>query len=463
MPPSAVARRCRTTEVVLGKAAAGCRRTRGGAAPRRLAAALAVAGLASAAAPALAQEPTGGTAPTLDAPSANEPPAASERAAKLAPPPTANLYGRPAPRVARVACRTACGMAGAARPGSLVRVQGRNLKPIEEVVFLGAADETDDTSVAPRRVRRRTVVARVPRTATSGPIALVRADGTRSPASRRLLTVEPSPVAVPAGTIDAEVQGRKVFYGSRRPAELSYVIGGARPASVQVELVRTDDGTVVEQWAPGVVDSEVPQTIRWNGTVAGKVAPAGLYQFRVTATDAAGVHATSSAVAAPRALEAPGARASRAADVSAEAPGAFRFLRYRFPLVGSHYYGEGAARFGGGRGHQGQDVFADCGTPIVAARGGVVKFKQYQSAAGNYVVIDGARTGVDFGYMHLREAALVDEGDRVKTGQPIGFVGATGRASGCHLHFEEWTAPGWYSGGSPFDPLPELHAWDAQS
>ena len=65
--------------------------------------------------------------------------------------------------------------------------------------------------------------------------------------------------------------------------------------------------------------------------------------------------------------------------------------------------------------------------------------------------------------MHLREAAIVDEGDRVRTGQPIGFVGDTGRAVGCHLHFEEWCAPGWYSGGSPFDPLPDLRAWDAQS
>ena len=145
------------------------------------------------------------------------------------------------------------------------------------------------------------------------------------------------------------------------------------------------------------------------------------------------------------------------------APGAFKFLRYRFPLVASHDYAEGAARFGGGRNHQGQDVFADCGTPIVAARGGVVKFKEFQSAAGNYVVIDGARTGTDFTYMHLRDAALVDAGDRVKTGQLIGFVGATGRASGCHLHFEEWTAPGWYDGGSAFDPLPDLRGWDAQS
>jgi murein DD-endopeptidase MepM/ murein hydrolase activator NlpD len=89
-----------------------------------------------------------------------------------------------------------------------------------------------------------------------------------------------------------------------------------------------------------------------------------------------------------------------------------------------------------------------------------VKFKAFQSRAGNYLVIDGERTGIDFVYMHLRDAALVNRGDRVRTGQPIGFVGDTGDADGCHLHFEMWTAPGWYSGGTVFDPLPSLVAWD---
>ena len=45
------------------------------------------------------------------------------------------------------------------------------------------------------------------------------------------------------------------------------------------------------------------------------------------------------------------------------------------------------------------------------------------------------------------------------TGQPLGFVGDTGSASACHLHFEIWTEPGWYNGGSPVDPLPILRTW----
>ncbi len=79
------------------------------------------------------------------------------------------------------------------------------------------------------------------------------------------------------------------------------------------------------------------------------------------------------------------------------------------------------------------------------------------------MVIDGAGTGVDYAYMHLREPAVAAAGERVRTGQVIGFVGETGIAHGCHLHFEMWSAPGWQTGGSPMDPLRHLTAWDAAS
>jgi murein DD-endopeptidase MepM/ murein hydrolase activator NlpD len=136
-----------------------------------------------------------------------------------------------------------------------------------------------------------------------------------------------------------------------------------------------------------------------------------------------------------------------------------------FPIQGAHAYGGEEGRFGAPRAdhvHQGQDVGAACGTTLVAARGGTVKTNTSQYAAGNYVVIAGD-TGYDYVYMHLRDPALPPKGSTVTTGQPIGYVGDTGDATGCHLHFELWSPPGWYTGGAPFDPLPALLAWEGKS
>lgn len=130
-----------------------------------------------------------------------------------------------------------------------------------------------------------------------------------------------------------------------------------------------------------------------------------------------------------------------------------------FPIRGAHDYGTFVNSFGGGRGHQGQDVLARCGTPLVAALAGTVIQATSQSRAGNYVVVQTAG-GASYAYLHMAAAALVEKGDRVRAGQRLGDVGSTGRSSACHLHFEWWTAPGWYRGGKPVDPLPNLKRWE---
>jgi murein DD-endopeptidase MepM/ murein hydrolase activator NlpD len=129
-----------------------------------------------------------------------------------------------------------------------------------------------------------------------------------------------------------------------------------------------------------------------------------------------------------------------------------------FPVGGRYDFGTQTNRFGGGRNHQGQDILAACGLRVLAAKAGTVALSRYQAAAGNYVVVQ-ATDGTSQVYMHLREAAMVSRGDRVAAGQQLGVVGTTGRSSACHLHFELWTAPGWYQGGEAIDPLPELRRW----
>lgn len=132
-----------------------------------------------------------------------------------------------------------------------------------------------------------------------------------------------------------------------------------------------------------------------------------------------------------------------------------------FPIAGRHDMGQtGTNGFGGGRGHQGHDLFAACGTPLVAVISGTVQQKSFQSAAGYYVVLKAA-AGESYAYMHLRSPSPLEIGERVSVGDRVGEVGATGRATGCHLHFESWTAPGWYTGGKAVDPLPLLKRLEA--
>jgi murein DD-endopeptidase MepM/ murein hydrolase activator NlpD len=83
--------------------------------------------------------------------------------------------------------------------------------------------------------------------------------------------------------------------------------------------------------------------------------------------------------------------------------------------------------------HNGIDLAAPGGSPILAAYGGTVVAAAYSSTMGNYVMIDHGSNLYTI-YMHA-SALYVSKGDTVTKGQKIAAVGTTGRSTGNHLHF----------------------------
>jgi murein DD-endopeptidase MepM/ murein hydrolase activator NlpD len=84
--------------------------------------------------------------------------------------------------------------------------------------------------------------------------------------------------------------------------------------------------------------------------------------------------------------------------------------------------------------HQGMDFGAPMGAPIVAATDGVVIFAGRHGGHGNYVRLNHAG-GIATGYAHMSRI-IARQGERVRQGQLIGYVGSTGLSTGPHLHYE---------------------------
>jgi murein DD-endopeptidase MepM/ murein hydrolase activator NlpD len=160
----------------------------------------------------------------------------------------------------------------------------------------------------------------------------------------------------------------------------------------------------------------------------------------------------------PRVVSEDGLRSNPSPSVLEVVP-ATALPRQVFPIRGPHEYWAG---FGDGRGHQGADIGAACGTPLVAAAAGKITMSEYHPRAGNYLVIDLKSTDQDLAYMHMTELTTLKVGTTVSAGQVVGFTGDSGNASGCHLHFELWEGE-YYGGGAPVDPIPFLKALEPRA
>jgi murein DD-endopeptidase MepM/ murein hydrolase activator NlpD len=105
-------------------------------------------------------------------------------------------------------------------------------------------------------------------------------------------------------------------------------------------------------------------------------------------------------------------------------------------------------------GHYAIDIDGSTGDRIVAAASGTVTFAGWKSNGGGYQVWISHGSGLYTTYNHMSSVS-VGRGQRVGKGQRVGAMGATGFASGSHLHFEVWRGAIW-SGGTRVNPLAYL-------
>jgi murein DD-endopeptidase MepM/ murein hydrolase activator NlpD len=268
----------------------------------------------------------------------------------------------------------------------------------------------------------------------------VKPSGEEAVTQQRLAVVDASQVPNGFSLRSAAVSPGRAFFDQARPIAVRYRFEAPGRTGIRVEVVRArNDRTIKTYRRDGVLPYSKHRQI-WSGFERdGDVADDGRYQLRVGAFGEDSFSA-----------------------------GSMRLRGYKFPVRGAHSYGGYLQSFGaprtGGRRHVGQDVYADCGTRLEAARGGRVQKRDYDpKLLGHYVVIDTRGSPADHLYVHMPSPSPFREGQRVHTGQRIGAVGKTGnaRTTPCHLHFEIWPN-GWHR-GSPIDPKPHLKRWDHYS
>ena len=285
-----------------------------------------------------------------------------------------------------------------------------------------------------------------------------------------------TPTPAPAVARVFRVTPRKLIEGRRPQIRLRIEQPGERTitARVVVQNVRTHHVPARMDLGRIPVGKTIP--VRWP---RGSKLPAGRYVVRVHARDGRGAvlaraaHASGKAYVtvkpkpkprpkpkpAPRPQPKPAPSPAPAPTPAPSAPSGSGV----FPVRGTYSFGSDGSRFGAGRSghrHEGQDMAAAEGTPVVSPLSGTVAFVDFQKGGAGWYVVINADDGRSLFFAHLKtDSITVKAGSAVRAGTQIAQVGNTGSSSGPHLHFEIWEG-GWRDrGGRPIDPLPQLNAW----
>lgn len=216
---------------------------------------------------------------------------------------------------------------------------------------------------------------------------------------------------------------------SVRPVRLTYRFRARRAIGIAIRVIRAGTGRTVRRFTFGSRRPGRWHRQAWNGlTRKGK--PVGAGRYRVAVGPKGGPLRTL---------------------------GNLRLHRYAFPVAAPHGVRGAVGLFGasrtGGRTHEGFDVTAACGSPLVAIRAGrILKVAYDDRYLGNHVVLKGKGERRTYLYAHLPRPATVRTGQTVRAGHRLGAVGQTGNAGGtpCHLHIEV------RSRGRLLDPWPYL-------
>ena len=137
-----------------------------------------------------------------------------------------------------------------------------------------------------------------------------------------------------------------------------------------------------------------------------------------------------------------------------EDSGAFAGLSERLAFPFAERYGFSDCwyddRDGGARRHTGTDILCPEGTPELACVDGAILAVGGGEGTGNYVVLEGA-DGTQYHYYHMVEVSqLVQPGDTVKRGDPVGLAGNTGNSTANHLHIAIIAPDGVYVNPYPY-------------